>query len=194
MSIEEMIGEIYNAFEGSETLQRYMERHGVNSAGVLTVLDDNHATLIAERLRPRIEGKTVVEIGGGIGLLAMHLGHVAKRVYCIEASPLWASSFVAALLDQKPRNVSYLFGSADEFIGAIKGDVALFCTHSDVTGMGLVAAQFAPVVIDVYGELIAEAPEHFDATARALRTAEFPYGSFDDRAAFSSHQRHTQEK
>lgn len=168
--IEAMVEEIYNAFEGSETLQRYMERHGVNSAGVLTVLDDNHATLIAERLRPRIEGKTVVEIGGGIGLLAMHLGHVAKRVYCIEASPLWASPFIAALLEQKPRNVSYLFGAADEFLGGIKGDVALFCTHSDVTGMGLVAAQFAPVVIDVYGELIAEAPDHFDATARKLRS------------------------
>lgn len=167
--IEDMIGQIYNAFEGSEALRRYMERHGVNSAGVLTVLDDNHATLIAERLRPRIEGKTVVEIGGGIGLLAMHLGHVAKRVYCIEASPLWASSFIAVLLDQKPRNVSYLFGAADEFLGAIRGDVAIYCTHSDVQGMGLIARQFAPVVIDVYGELIAEAPSHFDPIARELR-------------------------
>ena len=187
--INDLVEEIYNEFEGSEALQRYMERHGVNSAGILTVLDDNHATLIAERLRPRIEGKTVVEIGGGIGLFAMHLGHVANRVYCIEASPLWASSFVAALLCQKPRNVSYLFGTADEFVGAIKADVALFCTHSDVTGMGLVAAQFAPVVIDVYGELIAEAPEHFDAVARALRTAEFPYGDFGERSVMNIHNR-----
>ena len=167
--LDEMVGRIYNAFEGSEILQRYMERHGINSAGVPTVLDDNHAMLIAERLRPRIEGKTVVEIGGGLGLLALHMGHVAKRVYCIEASPLWASSFVAALLEQKPRNVSYLFGAADEFLGAIKGEVAIYCTHSDVRGMRLVAQQFAPVVIDVYGELIDEAPEHFDRLARVLR-------------------------
>lgn len=167
--VQQMLGQVYNEMEGSEDLRRFRERHGINSAGVLTVLDDNHAILIAERLRPRIEGKTVVEIGGGIGLLAMHLGHVAKRVYCIEACPLWSWIFAGIFLHKKPRNVSYLFGAADEFLGAIKGDVALYCTHSDVQGMGLVAAQFAPVVIDVYGELIAEAPEHFDATATALR-------------------------
>lgn len=169
--LRRLLDEVYNEFEGSEPLARYMERHGVNSAGVLTILDDNHAMLVAERLRPRIEGKVVVEIGGGIGLLAMHLGHVAKRVYCIEASPMWAEAFVHVLLAQKPRNVSYLFGSADEFIGPVRGDVALFCTHSDVSGMRLVASQFAPVVIDVYGELIEQAPEHFDHTARALRAA-----------------------
>lgn len=32
-----------------------------------------------------------------------------------------------------------------------------------------VASQFAPVVIDVYGELIHEAPQAFDPTAVALR-------------------------
>lgn len=167
--ISRMVDTIYNAFEGSDVLADYCERHGIRSAGVLTVLDDNHALLIAEHLRPRIEGKTVVEIGGGIGLLAMHMGHVAKRVYCIEASPIWSWTFACTLLKQKPRNVSYLFGSADEFLGGIKADVAIYCTHSDVKGMGLVAAQFAPVVIDVYGEIIKKAPHHFDALARELR-------------------------
>lgn len=167
--ISEMLGQVYNEMEGSEALQTYCERHGVNSAGVLTVLDDNHAILIAERLRPRIEGKTVVEIGGGIGLLALHMGMIAKRVYCIEASPIWSWIFAGVLLNAKPRNVSYLFGAADEFLGAIKGDVAVFCTHSDVQGMGMVASQFAPVVIDIYGEMIAEAPEHFDPLASELR-------------------------
>ena len=111
----------------------------------------------------------MVEIGGGIGLLALHMGQIAKRVYCIEANPMWSWTFATALLHAKPRNVSFLFGSADEFLGCIKGDVAVYCTHSDVTGMGLVAAQFAPVVIDFYSEIIANAPEHFDAVARELR-------------------------
>lgn len=179
-----ILDEVYQAMEGSDAAQAYSERHAIASAAVLTVLDDNHATLIAERLRPRIEGKTVIEIGGGIGLLSMHLGHIAKRVYCIEANPMWSWVFARALLDKKPRNVSYLFGSADEFLGAIKGDVAIYCTHSDVVGMGLVARQFATVVIDVYGELIAEAPDHFDKTAVALRNGVFPYGAFpEDRLA-----------
>ena len=114
-------------------------------------------------------GKTVVEIGGGIGLLALHLGLHAKRVYCIEANPMWSWIFATVLLQSKPKNVSFLFGAADEFLGTVKGDVAIYCTHSDVKGMGLVAAQFAPLVIDVYGELIKAAPESFDQSARALR-------------------------
>lgn len=180
-NLDSMLDEVYNTMKGSRAAQAYSERHNINSAAVLTVIDDEHASLIAEHLRPRIEGKTVVEVGGGIGLLALHLGHVAKRVYCIEANPMWSWIFAGVLLQQKPKNVSFLFGAADEFLGAIKGDVALFCTHSDVSGMKLVSRQFAPTVIDVYGEIIALAPDKFDATARKLRAAEFPYGPFEDR-------------
>jgi hypothetical protein len=160
---------IYEAMDGSDASLAYSERHGIRAQAVLTVLDDDEAGAIAEHLRPRIEGKTVVEIGGGIGLLSLHLGLVAKRVYCIEANPMWSWVFAGTLLKAKPRNVSFLFGVADEFLGAIKGDVAVYCTHSDVTGMGLVASQFAPLVIDVYGEIIAKAPHQFDALARELR-------------------------
>lgn len=167
--IGEMLDEIYSAYEGSEKMADYSERHGVVSAAVLTVFDDDHASLIAEHLRSRIEGKTVVEIGGGIGLLALHLGTVAKRVYCIEANVMWSWIFADVLLEKKPKNVSFLFGAADEFVGMIRGDVAIYCSHSDVTGIGLVAAQFAPEVIDVYGELIRDRPEQFDKTASRLR-------------------------
>lgn len=167
--LNQMLDQVYNAMEDSEASQAYSERHGIASAAVLTVLDDETADLIADRLAPRIEGKTVVEVGGGIGLLALHLGLVAKRVYCIEANPSWSWTFSCLLLQSKPKNVSYLFGAADEFVGCIKADVAIFCTHSDVKGMGLVAAQFAPVVIDVYGEIIKSDPTKFDALARTLR-------------------------
>lgn len=167
--IETLISGAVEAIERSEAFADYSERHNIVAAPVLTVTDDNHAMLIAVHLSPRIEGKTVVEIGGGIGLLSMHMGHIAKRVYCIEANPMWSWTFAHVLLTQKPKNVSFLFGSADEFIGAIKADVAVICTHSDVTGMTLVAKQFAPVVIDVYGELIAKAPNNFDRQAVAIR-------------------------
>lgn len=167
--LSDILDGAYEAMEGSEQSLEYSRRHNISSAAILTVHDDETASLIAERLAPRIEGKTVVEIGGGIGLLALHMGSYAKRVFCIEANPIWSSCFIAALLAQKPKNVSYLFGAADEFLGQIKGDLAIYCTHSDVFGMGLVAAQFAPVVIDFYGELMAENPEAFDADLRQLR-------------------------
>lgn len=147
----------------------YARRHGVHVAAHLTVTDDETAALIAASLQPRIEGRTLVEIGGGIGLLSLHMARIAKRVYCIEANPLWSLSFVELLMAAKPANASFLFGAADEFVGTISGDVALFCTHSGVAPMSTIAKKFAPHVIDVYGELVAATPEAFDPFARQAR-------------------------
>jgi len=167
---KETLNAVYEAMEGSEASLDYSERHNIRSAAILTIADDETAAMAAEHLAPQTAGKTVVEIGGGIGLLALHMGRYATRVYCIEANPMWSWVFAGALLRQKPKNVSFLFGSADEFLGCVKGDVALFCTHSDVKGMSLVAAQFAPLVIDVWGEIIEKSPEKFDQNARHWRT------------------------
>ncbi len=166
---EAMLDMVYETMEGSEVAEAYSRRHGITSAAILTVFNDEMADGIAAVLRPRIEGKTVIEIGGGIGILAFHMAQYAKQVWCIEANPMWAWSFAEILLKQKPKNVSYLFGAADEFAGTIRGDVALFCTHSGVDAMRATAAMFAPVVIDFYGELIISNPEAFDPLARALR-------------------------
>ncbi|MET4493492.1 hypothetical protein [Bradyrhizobium sp. LA7.1] len=167
--LQRELSEIYSRVEGSEMALAYRERHNINSAAVLTVTDDETARLLTERLAPRIAGKTVVEIGGGIGLLALHMATVARRVYCIEANPMWSWTFAQVLLKMKPRNASFLFGTADEFVGCLKADIAVFCTHSDVQGMRLVGQQFAPAVIDVYGEMIAENPEAYDPFARVAR-------------------------
>ncbi|MCE9567937.1 MAG: hypothetical protein K8U57_38545 [Planctomycetes bacterium] len=167
--LKALLDEAYEAFDGSDELQAYMKRHDVESASILTVTNDETASLIAAYLAPLIGGKTVVEIGGGIGLLAFHMGLYAERVYCIEANPIWSSCFIASLLANKPKRVSYLFGSADEFEGQIHGDVALFCTHSGIKSMKATATKFAPVVLDVYGELIASNPDAFNPTARRLR-------------------------
>lgn len=167
--MKEMLDKLYDVMEGSKASEAYSRRHDIRSAGVLTVYDDETAGLLAEHLAPRVEGKTIVEIGGGIGLLSMHLGLIAHRVFCIEANPMWSWTFAECLLRRKPKNVSFLFGAADEFAGIIHADVALFCTHSDVAGMSAAASRFAPTVIDVYGEIIALNPTAFDANARKLR-------------------------
>ena len=164
-----MLDFIYNEMEGSEEAERYSERHGVKSAAVLTVTDDETADLIASHLAPRIEGRVVVEIGGGIGILSCHLARYAKRVYCIEANPMWSWTFATVLLKAKPKNLSYLFGAADEFVGRIKGNVALYCTHSGKQDMQRAGLRFADEVIDVYGEIIATDPGKFDKFSRTMR-------------------------
>lgn len=168
-NMKDILDKVYETMEGNHLSDHYSYRHGIESAAVLTVYDDETASLLAERLAPRVAGKTVIEIGGGIGLLSLHLGLIAKRVYCIEANPMWSWVFAGTLLKQKPKNVSFLFGAADEFSGAIRGDVALFCTHSDVAGMTEISRRFAPTVIDIHGEIIAANPEAFDETARRFR-------------------------
>lgn len=143
----------YEAMDGSEMLEGYHRRHGTESACILTVLDDEKAGLIAEYLRPRIEGKVVVEVGAGIGLLACHLATVARRVYAIETDPAWTSCFLAVLYDKKPPNLTFIFGRAED-APPIAADVALFCTHSGHFALTRVAALFAPEVIDVYAEVV----------------------------------------
>jgi hypothetical protein len=153
-SLPEMLDKVYVSMDGSQDAMRYSERHGVKSAAILTIYDDGMADAIASHLAPRIEGRVVVEVGGGIGLLAFHMAQYARRVFCIEANPMWSWTHAVVLLKRKPKNVSYLFGAADEFAGLIHGDVALFCTHSDTDGMRRESERFAREVIDVYGEIV----------------------------------------
>lgn len=167
--LSDALASVYEKMDGSELAADYSERHGIRSAAILTVYNDETAASVAGYLAERIEGRTVVEVGGGIGLLACHLAVHAKRVYCIEANPMWSWTFATLLLARKPKNLSYLFGAADEFIGRIRGDVALFCTHSDMRGMRRAAERFGNEVIDVYSEIIQLHPGVFDPKGAALR-------------------------
>lgn len=89
-SMNDLLDRVYTEFEGSQLMEAYSRRHGVRAASVLTVTTDEHAQLITRWLTPRVKGKTVIEIGAGLGLLALHLGTVAKRVYAAvsESRPL----------------------------------------------------------------------------------------------------------
>lgn len=166
---KKMIDEISRIMERSSAYKSFAERHGIRSAPFLTVTHTETADLIAERPAPRITGKVVIEIGGGIGLLSLAMGVLATRVFCIEANPQWASAFTHVLIDSKPRNVSFLFGAAEEFVDYIKADVAVVCTHSGVRSMLDIGRRFAPEVIDFYGELVAANPDAFDPFARQAR-------------------------
>jgi predicted RNA methylase len=166
-----MLSEANAIMASLKAYEDYAERHNIRSAPNLTLVEDETAELLCSHLAPRIAGKTIVEIGGGIAMLSLAMATVAKRIFCIEANPMWASTWTQIVLERKPRNMSYLFGGADEFVGSIRGDVAVVCTHSDVAGMKLIAQQFAPSVIDVYGEMISENPTGFDPLASRLRAA-----------------------
>jgi hypothetical protein len=156
-TLHDLLEGYYASMYGSEMLADYHERHGTESALILTNTEDEHAALVAGYLDDRIAGKVVVEIGAGIGLLACHLAVSASKVYAIEVDPAWTSCFLAALYARKPKNLTFIFGAAEE-APHIAADVAVFCTHSGHEAMYRAAARFAPVVIDVYRELTNAAP------------------------------------
>lgn len=143
---------VYERLEGNPLPDDYASRNGIDSLGVLTVSEYFTAMKEIEMLWPQIAGKTVVEIGAGIGMLALQMAKFAKRVYAIEADPAWAWVFTEFLYAVKPGNLTYIFGNAQEMVGVIHADVAVVYTRSDVAGMKAIAAQFAPTV--VHGPLV----------------------------------------
>lgn len=153
MSLKQTLEQFYDAADGNPLIENYHLRHSTESAMILTNYDDERASYIADYLRERTEGKLVVEIGAGIGLLACHVALNARKVYAIEVDPAWTSAFLGYLYHYKPANLTFIFGRAED-APPICADVAFFCTHSGRESMYRAATKFAPEVIDVYAELL----------------------------------------
>lgn len=143
---------IYNRMHDPEMLDRvgaFHERHETASLLILTIHDAQPAIEVAEWLRPVIEGRVVVEVGAGVGLLAVEMARHAKQVYAIESDPAWSWAFCEHLYDVKPPNLTWIFGTAESVSDHLTGDVAVFVTRSGRAQMGEVAGQLAVSVIDV---------------------------------------------
>lgn len=157
-SAEAAINAIYETMDGSEAAMDYLDLHGVNSLLILTI--DNYYTALREieAFWPKIKGRVVVEIGAGVGMLALQMAKFAKQVYAIEADPAWAWTFTQFLYGAKPPNLTFVFGAAQTMVGLIKADVAVAYTRSDIPGMLELAGKFAPEVI--HGPLCEFAERH----------------------------------
>lgn len=144
---ESWIERIYETFDGSDIVASFHDRHGIDSLLILTVASYYGAQAEVQKLIPSIEGKTVVEIGSGVGMLALQMARYASHVWAIEADPAWSWVFTNCLYAIKPPNLTWIFGRAQDMIGMIHADVAVVYTRSDVKGMGAIARHMAPVLI-----------------------------------------------
>jgi len=142
-----LIDMAYDALEGAEDLIRYHERHGTPSILILTQHSPEVAQETARLLRPEIENLVVIEIGAGVGFLAIEMAKVAKQVFAIEVDPAWSWIFTHSLYAHKPSNLTWIFGTAESVIPWLKGDVAVILTRSGVGKMKDLGHQFAPRVI-----------------------------------------------
>lgn len=155
--LSKLLDHFYESMDGNEDHESYHDLHGTESAGILTCYDDEKCALLAGFLEERVKGKVVVEIGAGIGLLACHVATSARKVYAIEVDPFWASTFATVLWRKKPKNLTFIWGMAED-APPISAEVAYFCTLSGRPAMYQAATKFAPSVIDVYAELQKDNP------------------------------------
>lgn len=145
--IQAEIEQVYERTEGSDSAELYHQRHGIESLAILTIHSPYSATREVDRFATRIRGKVVIEIGAGVGLLAMEMAKFAKHVYAIEADPAWAWVFTECLYENKPSNLTYIFGTAESMTPILRGDVAVVFTRSGYEAMFAVANKMCPEVI-----------------------------------------------
>jgi len=138
---------IQSVIEDSVDRIAYDERMNVHSKHHLTMLHREDTDWIISRVRDRVAGKDVVEIGAGIGVLSCELARYARRVFAIEVDPAWSWAFTRHLYTAKPDNLTWIFDRAQNLVGIIDADVAIVVTGSDEVYLRELAARFAPDII-----------------------------------------------
>lgn len=134
----------------AEAAEEYHRRHMTASMGILTVYDPRTAHDLIRPIRKAIHGKTVVEIGAGIGVLAIEMCRYSPKVIAIESDPAWSWVFTQHLYERKPANLTWVFGRAEEIAEWVRADVAVIATRSGREAMLQVAKRMAPEVIEMY--------------------------------------------
>lgn len=144
---EDLINIAYDTLEGAEDLEAYHERHGTPSLLILTQHSPEVAAETARLLADEITGKRVIEIGAGVGFLAIEMAKRAKSVFAIETDPAWSWIFTRSLYAHKPPNLTWIFGNAETVADFLSGDVVVIVTRSGHEEMRKLGYRMAPRVI-----------------------------------------------
>lgn len=145
MSAEAAIDHIYDKMDGNPDQQDFVDRCGITSLGVLTILSQAEAKVVVLKFWRHIQGRRVVEIGGGVGYLALEMAKTAKSVVAIENDPSWSWIFTKFLYAQKPANLTWVFGHSRAI--ELSADVAVICSRSGLAEMIAEARRMAPVIV-----------------------------------------------
>jgi ribosomal protein L11 methylase PrmA len=134
--------------------RRYQERVGVKAAHICTIVTPENTTWMMAKMLPRIAGKVVVEIGAGLGILAVEMARHAARVFAIDSDPQFTASFANALYQKRPPTLTWIFDTAEGVLAsglaaAMKADIAVLVTGSDEVGLCKIAASFVASPSDV---------------------------------------------
>ncbi len=148
--LKDEINRVYESLEGNTDVEDFMYRHNINSLGILTICEPERAIKAIKMFGDSLKDKIVVEIGAGVGIAALELAKVAKHVYAIEADPAWSWLFTRFLYANKPTNLTWIFGNAEDMVGKINADTVIIFTHSDKDYLQQLGLSFAPKSILAY--------------------------------------------
>lgn len=144
-AVDSAIDRIYDRLDGSPDMRSFAERHGIASLNVLTILNPREARETVAKFRASIYRKRVVEIGAGVGYLALEMATMAKSVVAIESDPAWSWTFTKFLYRHKPRNLTWIFGQSETV--NVEADVAVICSRSGLAEMIEEARRLAPTIV-----------------------------------------------
>lgn len=150
MNIPSDIDFIYDMGHNEKALgavNSYHNRNGTESMLVLTIFNEEDARQEVAKFKNDIDGKVVIEIGAGVGFLALEMAKYAKHVYALEIDPAWCWLFTEHLYKNKPTNLTWIFGRAEDMVGMIKADIAVIFTCSGVEKMNKLGKTLARRVI-----------------------------------------------
>ena len=157
--MRDLINLIYEKYHEDGEYRGVVEKYheDTESTLILTMYDEEKVRREVEKFRHHICGKTVVEIGAGIGLLALEMAKYAKYVVAIEKDPAWSFVFVKQLYKAGRKNLLFVFGDVDEFLKLFpefRADVVVIYTRSGYEFFISRALCFLPKLIILNGRVM----------------------------------------
>lgn len=147
---------LLDASKEHEDRVAFNKRSGIRTTHIATMVHHVNTVWILRRLEQQFQNlkdMTVIEIGAGVGVFAVNLAERCKRVFAIEADPLFSREFAVRLYADKPSNLTWVFDVAVPEMAARNGgwlpraDLVLVLTGSDEENLRDLAEQFGDAVV-----------------------------------------------
>lgn len=151
--VEEAVDDATEWAEGRRDVEDYHERHGTETCQITTVSRPSQAVRVVGAYADRIRGKRVIEVGAGVGLVALEMARHAAHVYAVDLDPIFTWAFVEHVYRVKPPNLTWVFGRVQDVQELLRDkvghsfDVAVCFTRSDGDRLRRICGQLAPEVI-----------------------------------------------
>lgn len=144
---ENKIESIYDWAHDPNNMSKIENCHSGDYSLILTNYNKEKVEKEVSKYKFYLNGKDVIEIGAGIGLLAIEVAKFAKYVYAFELDPAWSWIFVTENFYDKPDNMSFIFGDVRDFAYVLNVDLVIIYAYASKKYFTNIAKIFASSII-----------------------------------------------